>query len=105
MSLRAVYIVGKTYAVQPGHGQKAAGRILITDICREDVRYISDADVRAEGYESAVDFWLTWCEMHDKRAIRGWMNRANTEQPVREWLKEICPAAPYDAWVLSFEVV
>jgi hypothetical protein len=67
---RTKWEVGKEYAVQPGRGKAAVGRIQITNIRHEDVRYISDADVRAEGFSSDYSFLLTWTKMHDKAAWR-----------------------------------
>ena len=47
--------VGKTYAIQPGRGKKAVGRIRITDIRRECVQDISEDDARAEGIEYSIE--------------------------------------------------
>jgi hypothetical protein len=113
---RTVYAVGKTYAVQSGSGRIAEGRIRITGIRHdEDVRTISDEDVRAEGYGSLWSFFHAWCEMHDTKAHNDmfktptfvaskWLNDTHLNQGMRDWLKNR-PAARYDAWVLSFEVV
>ena len=46
---RALYIIGKTYAVQPGRGKPAAARIRITDIRQERLQDISEDDAQAEG--------------------------------------------------------
>lgn len=70
--------IGQTRAVQPGRGQKAVARIRITAIRREDVRQISDEDVKAEGFASRADFLRLWEQMHGQH---------------------------YDAWVLTFELV
>ena len=43
------WVIGRTYAVQPGRGKKAVGRIRITKIRREAVQSISEADCLAEG--------------------------------------------------------
>jgi len=43
------WVVGRTYAVQPGRGKKAVGRIRVTKIRRERLGDISDADCYAEG--------------------------------------------------------
>ena len=74
---RTVYIVGNTYAVQPGRGKHGVGRIRITGLRREDVRTISDDDVKAEGFSSRDEFMQTWEMMHKT----------------------------YDAWVIEFELV
>lgn len=46
---RVKWQVGKTYAVQPGRGQKAVGRIRITAIRQERLQDISKDDAVAEG--------------------------------------------------------
>lgn len=91
---RFVYLEGHTYAVQPGRGQKAVGRIKITGIRRERLQGISEADAHAEGWvrpyfgegrnivEAYADLWDS---IHTKPGTR--------------W--EDSP----DVWVLSFELV
>lgn len=44
-----VYQVGKTYAVQPGRGKPANGRIRVVDLREERVQDITEADAVAEG--------------------------------------------------------
>ena len=85
--------VGKTYAAQPGRGQKAVGRIEIVSIRREDVRKISDADVIAEGFEWRSEFLKTWAAMHDKSFYD--MVHRYEDRPVER----------YQAWVLEFRLV
>ena len=118
---RPVYIAGKTYAVQPGRnefahwyyngGEWVELRICVTDIRREDVREISDEDVQAEGYESHAAFWLTWCKRYDSFLFKPGqlvMSKVlSAEHMEREMmaLMKARPAAQYDAWVLTFEVV
>ena len=46
-------------------------RIRLTEICQEDVRDISNEDVRAEGYNHVRDFLHVWCGMHDPSIERG----------------------------------
>lgn len=97
-----LWTVGKTYAVQRGRGVKAEARIRITDIRREDVRSISEADVKAEGFISYEHFIQTWCYMHDAAACR----EADKLKGIH-----ICdvartrPAERYQAWALTFELV
>mgnify|MGYP000975279841 CR=1 FL=1 len=61
---RAVYKLGYTYAVQPGRGKKAVGRIQITDIRRGDVRDQPASFYRAEGFASKQQFLDLWHKMH-----------------------------------------
>ena len=71
--------VGKTYAIQEGRGTKSIGRIRITNIRLDtDIRNISEADVKAEGFETRAEFVALWESMYGKQ---------------------------YQAWVLEFELV
>lgn len=65
---RTMYRVGKTYAVQPGRTRKAVARILITDIRKEAVSRITEADAIAEGYVSTDEFFASWHNIHGKNA-------------------------------------
>lgn len=64
----------KTYAIQPGRGKKAIGRLRIINIGIELVQDITEEDALAEGaprhllgteYRNARDwFWRTWDQIH-----------------------------------------
>ena len=54
---RALWTAGNTYAVCPGRGQKAVARIRILDIRAQSPSLISEADARAEGFDSREAFW------------------------------------------------
>lgn len=69
---RSVWVVGHTYAVQPGRGKKAVGRIRITKIRRERLQDIKAniKDTRAEmGYlvPTRAFIWgrRTWFHLRD----------------------------------------
>jgi hypothetical protein len=66
------------HAIQPGRGKSGIGRIRITAIRREDVRKISDTDIKAEGFTDRTDFLRLWEQMHGSQ---------------------------YEAWVLTFELM
>lgn len=100
---RNVYLLGKTYAVQPGRGKKQIARIRLKCIRLEDVREISDEDVKAEGFKSKTAFWSVWCKMHDKDT---WDSQYELIRPdfVKGYIAHR-PTEQYQAWVLTFEVV
>ena len=114
---RCVYGVGKTYAIQPGRGMKAVGRIQITNIRREDVREISFEDAMAEGFTCPLDFLEKWVAIqHDpcgfyfkdgyyhqwRGRVRNW--EVGDGQSVMDCLMDR-PAKRYQAWVLEFQLV
>lgn len=107
---RIRYMEGCSYAVQRGRGIKAEGRIEITGIRMEDVRNISDEDVKAEGFHERWDFWWTWVCMHDVLAtdrlkqIHILETSANSEKVTADYLASR-PAERYQAWVLEFSLV
>lgn len=79
-------------------------RIRITDIREEDARRISEADVRAEGFDWFESFIGTWVEMHDNcKATQGvdmWCN-SRLLRPVLATR----PDERYQCFVLTFELV
>lgn len=105
------WAVGKTYAVQPGRGQKSVGQIQITAIRREDVRRISAIDLHTEGFRNYAEFIKTWVSMHDKDAMKAYPDGTWTEQSVEKqsesWLQWIDtrPDTFYQTWVIEFKLV
>ncbi len=65
---RILYKVGKSYAVQPNRGKKAVARIFITNIRKEKVGAISEADAINEGFASKEDFIAAWQRIHGQDA-------------------------------------
>lgn len=119
---RAKWSIGVDYAVQPGRGKKAVGRIRITGIERYDVRTITAERARQEGFSDTYDFLCTWVSMHDKRIelstpaypdsdlyqLFAWAGRKNIV--THDWYEVEAflaarPAAFYDAWFLTFELL
>lgn len=113
-----VYNVGSTYAVQPARTAKAIARIRLLSIRREDVRYISDEDVVAEGFSRRCDFLMVWVKMHDKGLKLNYHPHLDFFTYVAdgreysgvnaEYMQQFLltrPAHRYDAWALTFEVV
>lgn len=97
---KKVYTVGNYFAVQPDRGRASLARAFLTDIRREDVRKISDEDVKAEGFEHPYAFLKTWCAMHDPKILIG-----GEIIPV-EWQAKLAnrPSERYQAWVLTFQL-
>ncbi len=106
---RAKWQVGRTYALQPGRGQPAIGRIRIVRIRRERVQDISEEDALAEGCEGLwcpVEGWhnladnpgLTSFE-RDPRDHYAWLWNTIYDRPGVRWADN--PAV----WVLEFELV
>lgn len=96
-TLRNVYLVGKTYAVQPARGKPAVARILLTGIWQEDVRCISLDDAHAEGFADEFEFMRVWVAMHDKQIHKQqyWGMKSIMDRP----------AERYQVWVLTFKLV
>ncbi len=86
-----------TYAVQPGRNKKSVARIRLLRMWKEDVREISLKDVKAEGFNSHVDFFKVWVSMHDKDAPR-------ENETYLPYLPDR-PSDCYEAWALKFELI
>jgi hypothetical protein len=92
-NLRLKWQVGRTYAIQPGRGQKQVGRIRLTAIRQERVQDISEADVIAEGVE--LRSWgYDWTKTAGYAEL--W-DVINTRKPMR-WIDNPL------VWVLTFEL-
>ena len=77
--------VGNSYAVQPGRGKHAVGRIGITKIRRECLNAITHDDAQAEGVgRSIAAFAELWDSIHPKG--KRWIDNPGV-------------------WVLEFELV
>lgn len=136
-----VYGLYSTLAVQPGRGEhgvlwnRSNGdwttirtnnpdyvklKIRITDIRADDVRKITEADARAEGFEGHHPrhlFWETWCGMYDEHVRfarrdytatcweKGVLHVANNQDELSEMLIKTRPDDLYTAWAITFEVV
>lgn len=58
------YRPGKAYALQPGRGKSAIGRITVTDVREERLGDISFQDARREGFRTTGDFFDYWQSLH-----------------------------------------
>lgn len=113
------YAVGKTYAIQPGRGQRALGRTpRVASIRRQDVRTMTQGDAAASGFDNVYQYLAVWCEMHDPQVTilevvpSVWLGGLKTE-----FKRGVCwgqnefmlgelyqrPDDRYDAWVIRFE--
>jgi hypothetical protein len=57
--------VDHTYAVCPGRGKHAVGRVRIVSTTLDWLGFLDDAEARREGFPNAPAFWEAW------RAING----------------------------------
>jgi hypothetical protein len=57
-------VVGKTYAVCPGRGKPAVGRVEVTDVYPMRLGWISYAECLKEGFGSRSEFIATWKEIN-----------------------------------------
>ncbi|MBL8162442.1 MAG: hypothetical protein JNJ61_10690 [Anaerolineae bacterium] len=114
--------IGRDYSLQPGRGKIGVGtRIRVTDLrLDEDVRQISEADARAEGFRNREEFLETWIAINDKSANMTWVNLefrkewkwytgrrwhpiSYDDDPIAYLMSR--QAERYRAWVIQFEVV
>lgn len=79
---RCRYVVGRSYAIQPGRGRSAIGRLRVTAVRQEALGELTFKDALAEGFKTRDDFWAYWCDLHGVQA-------PNLDQLV---------------WVIGFEV-
>lgn len=67
---RTQWRLDRTYAVQPGRGKRAVGRIRVTGLRVERVQAITEADAQAEGVDSVQAYAALWDAIHSKRGER-----------------------------------
>lgn len=124
--LKAVYnnrglkwIVGQTYAIQPGRGKAAIGRFRLLDIRQEIAKDISEADAIAEGVDrNCVGNWQSCpscrsagkCQFDDeyRHYLRGDEDEPaySAAESFLSLLESINGKGSLDkeVWVLTFEV-
>ena len=94
--------IGRTYAVQPGCGKPAVGRIRIISIRQERLQEISEDDVLAEGVELQTWAWpFSWPRTDSWPRTAGYAQLWNSiyTKPGTRW-QDNPPV-----WVLEFELV
>lgn len=77
------YVVGRTYAVQPGRGKRGVCRIRVIDVRRERVDQIDGPAAHREGFDSRIAFLDYW------RGLYG--DDADLSQPV--WAVRFAPVS------------
>lgn len=58
------YVAGKDYAVCPGRGKHAIGRIAVHNVALERVIEISETDAYCEGFRSTAEFFDRWSALY-----------------------------------------
>jgi hypothetical protein len=51
---------GRRYAVQPGRGRAALGRVEVAEAALEPLGHLTDAEARREGFPDALAFCDAW---------------------------------------------
>lgn len=106
------YRLGRTYAVQPGRGKKAVGRIRITKIRRERLQEISDEDCKAEGISRNLLYEMDYIPGHqslgDDRYFKDEQRVAHPQGSFALLWDKIYPKQYNwldnpECWVLDFE--
>lgn len=73
--VRPPYKPGRTYAVQPGRGKKAIGRIRIVGVRWERFfEGLDEAAAHREGFESVREFISTWLDIYGRG---NWLDPVN----------------------------
>jgi uncharacterized protein YqfB (UPF0267 family) len=60
------YKAGRTYAVQPGRGKKAIGRIYVRSVRPELMTQLDDDEARLEGFKNTREFTDKWLAIYGK---------------------------------------
>jgi len=109
---RAIYEVGKTYAICPGRGKPQVARFKLIKIRYEDVRYISLLDALDEGFAGRLEFWQTWLNFYDPKVLKMsvvlFANGDITTEAIENMLFHHMSERPdelYTAWALTFKLV
>jgi hypothetical protein len=58
------YEAGKSYALQPGRGLKAVGRVLVREVRREKLGDIGEIGAKREGFVNRGEFLDYWRELY-----------------------------------------
>lgn len=64
---RCRFQLGQSYAVQPGRGRAARGRVLVTDVRAELAGDVTFDAARAEGFRTRDEWRCAWVRRHDAR--------------------------------------
>jgi hypothetical protein len=70
VTARVYWQNGNTYAVQPGRGKRAIGRIRVTGLRVERLHQMTHKDALAEGVASVDEYAALWDTIHAKRGER-----------------------------------
>ena len=59
--------VGKDYAVCPGRGKNAIGRVVVRDVTKQRLGALSREEARREGFASPMDFHRAFAAINPNR--------------------------------------
>lgn len=61
---RCSLIVGESYAVCPGRGKVAIGRVRIVSVRQEELGFLSTAEAQREGFAGSGHFFEAWKQIN-----------------------------------------
>jgi hypothetical protein len=73
------YEVGKTYAIQPGRGKKAVGRIRVISVDRQKLGRPTMLEARLEGFLNPHLFVAKWLDLYGKYDVDQIVDRIEFE--------------------------
>ena len=78
------YVPGRDYAVQPGRGKRAVGRVRVTDVRREKLEEITHDGACREGFVDVEAFMDYWRRLHGHLASEQEVWRIRFERKTEE---------------------
>ncbi len=92
------YKPGVDYAIQPGRGKSAVGRINVVDVERQQLGDLTYREALAEGFRTTADFARYWLALYDRTLELG---ELNADQVLELWRDRYGRS---EVWAITFEL-
>lgn len=101
---KLLYHTDQILSVQSARGAKGVAKIRILELAKRDVRSFTEEDIAREGFETRLDFYVTWYYMHFPEYVKFLAQELVTPE---WWLDAIRGQIPEKntALVIRFELV